>query len=53
MRKKWIAHIDKCRYKIQKQKDVPVQYTGIYMPISSTACHHQNLKLHKVEMYFN
>jgi hypothetical protein len=26
----------KCRYEIQEQKEVPVWYTGIYLPISST-----------------
>jgi hypothetical protein len=32
-----IIHIDKCRYEIQEQKEVPVWYTGIYQLISSTA----------------
>jgi hypothetical protein len=27
---------DKCRHEIQEQKEVPVWYTGIYRPISST-----------------
>jgi hypothetical protein len=31
-----IVYIDKCRYEIQEQKEVPVWYTGIYRPISST-----------------
>jgi hypothetical protein len=31
-----IVYIDKCRYEIQEQKEVPVRYTGIYRPISST-----------------
>jgi hypothetical protein len=26
----------KCRYEIQEQKEIPVWYTGIYRPISST-----------------
>jgi hypothetical protein len=29
--------IDKCRYEIQEQKEVPVWYIGTYRPISSTA----------------
>jgi hypothetical protein len=32
-----IGHVDKCRYEIQEYKEVPVWYTGIYRPISSTA----------------
>jgi hypothetical protein len=32
-----IVYTDKCRYEIQEQKEVPVWYTGIYRPISSTA----------------
>jgi hypothetical protein len=31
-----VVHIDKCRYEIQEQEDVPVCYTGIYRPISRT-----------------
>jgi hypothetical protein len=31
-----IVYIDKCRYEIQEQKEVPVRYTGIYRRISST-----------------
>jgi hypothetical protein len=29
----YITYIDKCRYEIQKEKGVPVWYTGIYRPI--------------------
>jgi hypothetical protein len=29
-------YTDKCRYEIQEQREVPVWYTGIYRPISST-----------------
>jgi hypothetical protein len=29
----------KCRYEIQEQKEVPLRYTGIYRPISSTVSH--------------
>jgi hypothetical protein len=32
-----LTHIDKCRYEIREQKGVPVWYTVIYRPISSTA----------------
>jgi hypothetical protein len=32
-----IVYVDKCRYEVQEQKEVPVWYTGIYRPISSTA----------------
>jgi hypothetical protein len=28
----------RCRYEIQEQKEVPVWCTGLYRPISSTAC---------------
>jgi hypothetical protein len=35
-----IVYIDKCRYEIQEQKEVPVWYTGIYRPISSTGQFH-------------
>jgi hypothetical protein len=31
-----ILCIDKCRYEIQEQKEVPLWYTGIYQFISST-----------------
>jgi hypothetical protein len=31
-----IVYIDKCRYEIQEQKEVPVCYTGIHRSISST-----------------
>jgi hypothetical protein len=31
------VYIDMRRYEIQEQKEVPVWYTGIYPPISSTA----------------
>jgi hypothetical protein len=31
-----IVYIDKCRCEIQEEKKVPVWYTGIYRPISST-----------------
>jgi hypothetical protein len=31
-----IVYIKKCRYEIEEQKEVPVWYTGIYRPISST-----------------
>jgi hypothetical protein len=31
-----IVYIDKSRYEIQEQKEVPVWYTGIYRPISNT-----------------
>jgi hypothetical protein len=31
-----IVYIDKCRYEIQERKEVPVCYTGVYRPISST-----------------
>jgi hypothetical protein len=30
-----IVYIDKCRCEIQKQKEVPVWYTGIYRSISN------------------
>jgi hypothetical protein len=33
-----VVYIGKCRYEIQEQKEVPVWYTGIYRPISSSAC---------------
>jgi hypothetical protein len=32
-----VVYVDKFRYEIQEQKEVPVWYTGIYRPISSTA----------------
>jgi hypothetical protein len=35
---KCIIYVDKCRYEIREQKEVPVRYTGIYRPISSTLC---------------
>jgi hypothetical protein len=31
-----VVYVDKSRYKIQEQKEVPVWYTGIYQLISST-----------------
>jgi hypothetical protein len=31
-----IVCIDKCRYEIQEQNEIPEWYTGIYRPISST-----------------
>jgi hypothetical protein len=31
-----IVYIDKSRYEIQEQKDVPVWYNSIHQPISST-----------------
>jgi hypothetical protein len=31
-----IVYIDKCRYEVQEQKEVPVWYTGIYRSILST-----------------
>jgi hypothetical protein len=31
-----VAYIDKCRYEIQGQKEVPVWYTATYRPISRT-----------------
>jgi hypothetical protein len=31
-----IIYIDKFRYEIQEQREVPVCYTGMYQPISST-----------------
>jgi hypothetical protein len=34
-----MVYIDKCRYEIQEQKEVPVWYTGIERPISSTEWH--------------
>jgi hypothetical protein len=30
-------YIYKCRYETKEQKEVPIWYTGIYRPISSTA----------------
>jgi hypothetical protein len=41
------VYIDKCRYEIQEQNYVPIWYTGIYRPISTTdpkACYnvHKN-----------
>jgi hypothetical protein len=38
-----MVHLDKFRYEIQDQKEVPVKYTGIYWPISGT---NLNKKLH-------
>jgi hypothetical protein len=35
-----IVYVDKCRYEVQEQKEVPVWYTGIYRPISSSAENH-------------
>jgi hypothetical protein len=32
-----ILYTGTCRYEFQEQKGVPVWYTGIYRPISSTA----------------
>jgi hypothetical protein len=32
-----VWYIYKCRYEIKEQKEVPVWYTDIYRPISSTA----------------
>jgi hypothetical protein len=32
-----VLYIDKRRYEIQEHKEVPVWYTDIYRPISSTA----------------
>jgi hypothetical protein len=32
----YIVYIDKCQYEIQEQKEIPVYYTDIYRPISST-----------------
>jgi hypothetical protein len=31
-----VTYTDKCWYYVQKQKEVPVWYTGIYQPISGT-----------------
>jgi hypothetical protein len=36
--------IDKCRYEIQEEKDVPVWYAGIYLPISSNVFKRKILK---------
>jgi hypothetical protein len=33
-----IVCTDKCWYKFQEWKEVPVWYTGIYRPILNTAC---------------
>jgi hypothetical protein len=33
-----IVNIDKCRYEVQEQKEVPIWYAGMYRPIWSTAC---------------
>jgi hypothetical protein len=33
----YILYIDKCRYEIQEQKEVPIWYTGTHRPVSSTS----------------
>jgi hypothetical protein len=45
----YVIYIDKCRYEIQEQKEVPVWYICIYRPTSSTAVW---LKMSEVLMYF-
>jgi hypothetical protein len=39
-----IVYIDKFQYEIQEQKEVPVRYTAIYRPISSTTINRINNK---------
>jgi hypothetical protein len=36
VRKMVVVYIDFCRCEIQEEKEIPVWYTGIYRPISST-----------------
>jgi hypothetical protein len=44
-------YVDKCRYEIQEQKEVPVWYTGIYGPISSTGWFFQTANGERVLCY--
>jgi hypothetical protein len=44
-------YIDKCRYETQKQREVPVWYSGIYRSISSTGySDKQNPALPRIEI---